>query len=72
MLGKHGIGPVRVKKRGHPDPPSVLERRFRGPGSRRGRLVVARLERGHHAYLVDPQPPSGVATDPAGRHPSTP
>ena len=58
MLQRHGIGPVRVRKRGHPDAPPVLERRFRGRGRQRGELLVARLEEGHRAYLVAPCPRS--------------
>lgn len=54
LLAEHDIGPVSVRKRGHPDPPEALERRLRGQGSRRGELVIARLERGHRAYLVEP------------------
>jgi hypothetical protein len=53
LLAKHDVGPVQVRKRGHPDSPEVLERRFRGRGSRRGELVVARLEHGHRAFLVE-------------------
>ena len=53
LLGEHDVGPVTVKKRGHPDPSEVLERRFRGPGGRRGLLIVARLARGHRAWLVE-------------------
>lgn len=53
LLAEHDIGPLRVRKRGHSDPPETLERRFRGSGSRWGDLLVARLERGHRAYLVE-------------------
>ena len=56
MLSRNGIGTVAVKTRGHPDRPEVLERRFRGSGERRGLLAVARLERGHAAFLLDPEP----------------
>lgn len=52
LLAEHGVGPVRVRKRGHPDPPETLERRLKGRGDRPGELLVARLERGHRAYLV--------------------
>lgn len=53
LLAEHDVGPLRVRKRGHSDPPEVLERRFRGRGTRTGDLLVARLERGHRAYLVE-------------------
>ena len=59
MLGRHDIGPVQVQKRGHPDAPAVLERRFRGRGSRRGLLAIARLERGHVAWLLE-EPPAAA------------
>jgi hypothetical protein len=54
LLREHDIGPVTVVKRGHPDPPELLERRFRGKGSKRGHLLLARLDHGHRAYLVEP------------------
>ena len=54
LLSQHDIGPLTVKKRGHPDPSTVLEKRLAGAGSRRGTLIVARLEAGHRAYLVEP------------------
>ena len=53
MLARRGIGTVRVLKRGHPDTPEALERRFRGKGAGRGTLAVARLERGHAALLLE-------------------
>lgn len=53
MLTEHDIGPIQVRKRGHPDSPEFLEKRLRGRGSQRGELVVVRLERGHRAYLVE-------------------
>ncbi|MEM7310180.1 MAG: hypothetical protein AAF682_26125 [Planctomycetota bacterium] len=52
MLAEHDVGPLTVKKRGHPDPAERLAARLRGKGSRRGLLLIARLERGHRAYLV--------------------
>jgi hypothetical protein len=52
MLAKHGVGPVRVTVRGHPESAEELARRFRGKGKARGRLLVARLARGHRVYLV--------------------
>lgn len=55
LLREHDIGPLTVKKRGHPDPADVLARRFEGPGQQPGLLAVARLERGHIALLLDPQ-----------------
>ncbi len=56
LLGEHDVGPLTVKKRGHPDPAETLARRLRGPGRRRGVLLVARLEQGHRAYLVERPP----------------
>jgi hypothetical protein len=53
MLREHDVGPITVKKRGHPKSAAELERSLRGPGSRRATVLVARLERGHHAYLVE-------------------
>jgi len=53
LLREHDVGPITVRKRGHPDRPEVLQRRLRGRGSRHGELVVARLARGHRAYLVE-------------------
>lgn len=53
LLAAHDIGPITVKKRGHPEDADRLARRFAGPGSRRGLLAVARLEAGHVAYLLD-------------------
>jgi hypothetical protein len=52
MLARHDVGPVTVKKRGHPDPADKLARRLKGPGRQRGVLLLARLERSHHAFLV--------------------
>jgi hypothetical protein len=57
LLAEHDVGEVTVKKRGHPEDAATLARRMRGRGRRRGVLVVARLDAGHHAYLV--RPPSG-------------
>ena len=54
LLAEHDVGPVTVKKRGHPDPADVLARRLRGTGSQQGLLAVARLERGHLALLLQP------------------
>jgi len=53
LLREHGIGPLTVKKRGHPDTSEVLAARLRGPGELPGLLAVARLERGHLALLLD-------------------
>lgn len=55
LLGEHDVGPLTVKKRGHPEPAEVLARRLAGPGSRPGLLAVARLERGHLALLLAPE-----------------
>ena len=63
MLRRHEIGPVRVLKRGHPDRPEVLERKFRGTGPRRGLVAVARLAQGHAALLLEESaelPPGGA------------
>lgn len=57
LLREHDIGPVTVKKRGHPSPADVLAKQFAGSGSRHGLVIVARLERGHVAYLVEAAPP---------------
>lgn len=53
MLADHDRGPVRVLVRGHPESGDELARRFRGKGSRPAVVLVARLERGHRAYLVE-------------------
>ena len=52
MLARHGVGPLTVKKRGHPEDAARLAKRLRGKGERPGLLVITRLENGHHAYLV--------------------
>lgn len=49
MVGEHAVGEVRVLVRGHPDPARELARRLRGQGV----LLLARLDRGQHAYLVE-------------------
>ena len=62
-LGEHGIGPIQVLKRGHPDSAEVLARRFRGPGNKPGWLAVARLERGHLGFVLEApvaEPASGL------------
>lgn len=56
LLRAEGIGPVTVKKRGHPDDASTLAHRFKGKGKARGLLLIARLEEGHRAYLVRQHP----------------
>jgi hypothetical protein len=53
MLRRHNVGPLTVKKRGHPDDAQTLARRFKGPGERHGLLAVARLEKGHGALLLE-------------------
>ena len=55
LLAHHDVGPLTVKKRGHPDDAETLARRLRGRGARPGVLVVARLADGHHAFLVAEQ-----------------
>jgi len=57
LLSKHGIGPVTVKKRGHPQPADVLERRFRGRGTAAGLVCVFRGPDGHRALLLRSQAP---------------
>lgn len=57
MLREHDVGPVTVKKRGHPAPADVLAKQFAGSGSKPGLVIVARLERGHVAYLVESPAP---------------
>lgn len=56
LLRDFDVGPITVRKRGHPDPPAVLEKRFRGRGSRSGDLLIVRLARGHRAFLVEKVP----------------
>ncbi|MFH0943763.1 MAG: hypothetical protein V2A76_01080 [Planctomycetota bacterium] len=53
LLAEHDVGPVTVKKRGHPDSSAVLEKRLRGPGKKHGLLAVTRLEETHLAYLLE-------------------
>ncbi len=53
MLAEHDIGPIQVRQRGHDEPSDLLERKLRGPGSRRGMLAVARLDRGRWVYLLE-------------------
>ena len=53
-LGRHGFGPVEVRKRGHPEPAEVLAAAFRGSGARRGLVAVARTEEGHVAFVLEP------------------
>ncbi len=53
LLRQHDVGPLTVKKRGHPDDAETLARRFRGAGKHPGLLAVARLERGHGALLLE-------------------
>jgi hypothetical protein len=64
MLAEQGIGPITVKKRGHPDDAATLERRLRGKGKGKGLVIVTRLARGHRAYLVRPEVPPEA--DPEG------
>ena len=54
LLAEHDIGPLVVKKRGHPDDAETLAKRLRGKGQKRGILFVSRLADGHAAYLVGP------------------
>jgi hypothetical protein len=56
MLDRHDVGPLVVKKRGHPDDAETLARAFRGRGREPGVLLVARLGSLHRAFLVEPAP----------------
>lgn len=51
LLAEHDVGPLTVKKRGHPEDAATLAKRFKGKGGRRGLLVVSRLADGHAAFL---------------------
>jgi len=53
MLAQHDVGPLVVKKRGHPDSARTLAARLAGRGERRGLLAVTRLRRGHLALLLE-------------------
>ena len=52
MLAEHDVGTIEVRKRGHPDAAEVLAKRLAGPGKQHGMLAIARLARGHQAYLL--------------------
>lgn len=54
LLREWDIGPVRVKARGVGRSSQDLEQELRGPGSRRGQLLVARLAQRRRAFLVEP------------------
>ena len=56
LLAEHEVGPLTVKKRGHQDSSETLAARFSRKSGRRGTLIVARLDDGHRAYLVEPLP----------------
>jgi hypothetical protein len=55
MLGALDIGPITVKKRGHPDAAEVLARRLAGPGTQHGLVAVVRLDIGHLALALGPE-----------------
>jgi len=57
-LTRLGFGPVEVRKRGHSEPAEALAASFRGRGERRGLVAVARTERGHLAFVLEPHPES--------------
>ena len=57
LLGAHDIGPITVKRRGHPLDAGELARRLRGPGRRHGLVLIARLQKGHRAWLVEREDP---------------
>jgi SAM-dependent methyltransferase len=61
MLAAHEIGPLTVKKRGHSDSAEALAARHARKEGRRGTLIVARLDSGHRAYLVERAPSSAPA-----------
>ena len=54
LLREWDVGPVSVKARGVGRSSQELEQELRGPGSRRGQLLVARLARRRRAFLVEP------------------
>ncbi len=54
LLREWDVGPVRVKARGVGRSSQELEQELRGPGSRPGQLLVARLGDRRRAYLVEP------------------
>jgi len=56
MLAEHDVGEIVVKKRGHPDSSETLQRRFKGRGKRRGRVLVARTTDGYRAHLIEISP----------------
>ena len=68
LLRAHDVGPIEIRKRGHPDPAEELARRFKGPGERRGTLFVTRLDKGHRAYLAEPS--SGPVVGDEGLEPT--
>jgi len=53
-LTRLGFGSVEVRKRGHSEPAEALAASFRGKGARRGLVAVARTERGHLAFVLEP------------------
>ena len=59
LLREHGVGPIEVRKRGHPERAEVLAQRFKGTGKKRGTLFIARLDEGHRAYLAEPASEQG-------------
>ena len=56
MLREHDIGPISVRRRGNPEAPESLMRKFGGSGSKRGHLLIARLADEHRAFLVELEP----------------
>lgn len=54
LLREWDVGPVSVKARGVGRSSQELEQELRGPGSRRGQLLVARLAKRRRAFLVEP------------------
>jgi hypothetical protein len=69
LLGEHEIGPITVKRRGHPLNADELARRFRGPGKKHGLVVFARLEQGHQAWLVDRESEAQQSSQTLGQTP---
>jgi THUMP domain-like len=63
LLERHDVGPLCVKKRGHPEDAERLARRLAGRGRRRGLVAIARVEGGHRAFLLSEED-EGAARSP--------
>ena len=55
MLEAFDVGNFEIRMRGHQERPEDLIRRFRGKGSKRGHLAIARLEETRRVYLLGPE-----------------